>query len=87
MAPEAPKYRLEPGRKICATFQKMSIFLRSRKASIDSLIASYIWDPFWDPSAIMLTFWNEADATRLRGFDAFSRTNRHQTTHKRAQVI
>jgi len=32
------------------------------------------------------TIWNEADATRLRIFEGFSRTHRHQT-NKRAQVI
>jgi len=52
----------------------------------DSLNASYFWDPFWDPSNLAPTVRNEAGCYCSRGFELFSRTNRHQTFIKQTHT-
>ena len=45
--------------------------------SLNSVSASYFWDPFWDPSNLVEAVRNEAGSTLLRVFEAFSVTHKH----------
>ena len=80
MAPSAPKTGY--CQKIfLRNFSKKLIFWGSRKVSLNSVSASYFWDPFWDPSNLVEAVRNEAGSTLLRVFEAFSVTHR-QTSHQ-----
>ena len=61
---------------------KKNYFWGSRNVSLNSVSASYFWDPFWDPSNLVEAVRNEAGCHRLRGFEAFSRTNRQHHHHQ-----
>ena len=84
MAPSAPKTGYCQADFFAQLFQNISRFFGVPANALPAAILSYFRDPFWDPSANMPTYGNEAGCTRQALFDGLIADKQ---TYKRAQVI